>query len=271
MQLGLVSDVHLEFGGYNDPFGTGHVLLVAGDLHVAAYLASDRPELDEIKERSRSFFNRAREHYDHVVCVAGNHEHYQGIYDYTNAILCREFQNDRVHILERESIQVDDYIFYGATMWTDMNQNDLLTKKRLVTGMNDFAGAIQINDLGDIMERRLFTPDDAREIHLESLRGLQEVIDHPERNDRKIVVATHHCPHPNSTPPRYKHQTTMNGGYVSDLSAYMGDHVPLWVHGHTHDSCDYNVGPTRVVCNPRGYVGHALNRNFNPTLTLELP
>ncbi len=27
----------------------------------------------------------------------------------------------------------------------------------------------------------------------------------------------------------------------------------LWVHGHTHSSHDYRVGPCRVVCNPRGY------------------
>lgn len=27
----------------------------------------------------------------------------------------------------------------------------------------------------------------------------------------------------------------------------------LIVHGHTHDSCDYMIGDTRVVCHPRGY------------------
>jgi hypothetical protein len=27
----------------------------------------------------------------------------------------------------------------------------------------------------------------------------------------------------------------------------------LWIHGHTHDSFDYMVGETRVICHPKGY------------------
>ena len=26
-----------------------------------------------------------------------------------------------------------------------------------------------------------------------------------------------------------------------------------WIHGHTHIPCQYDLGDTRVVCNPRGY------------------
>ena len=31
--------------------------------------------------------------------------------------------------------------------------------------------------------------------------------------------------------------------------------IVLWTHGHMHDPLDYMIGDTRVVCNPRGYVG----------------
>ena len=50
----------------------------------------------------------------------------------------------------------------------------------------------------------------------------------------------------------------MNGGYHSDLSEFMFSHpqIKLWTHGHTHQKYDYMVGETRVVCNPRGYIGH---------------
>jgi hypothetical protein len=27
----------------------------------------------------------------------------------------------------------------------------------------------------------------------------------------------------------------------------------LWTHGHMHNTSDYLMGDTRVVCNPRGY------------------
>jgi hypothetical protein len=47
----------------------------------------------------------------------------------------------------------------------------------------------------------------------------------------------------------------MNGGYSSDLSAFILDHpqIKLWTHGHTHEDFDYMIGSTRIVCNPRGY------------------
>jgi hypothetical protein len=49
----------------------------------------------------------------------------------------------------------------------------------------------------------------------------------------------------------------MNGGYHSELSEFILDHpqITLWTHGHMHDPFDYNIGTTRVVCNPRGYKG----------------
>lgn len=46
----------------------------------------------------------------------------------------------------------------------------------------------------------------------------------------------------------------------------------LWIHGHTHDSFDYLLNGTRVVCNPRGYVKDGVNENprFDPELMIEV-
>jgi Icc-related predicted phosphoesterase len=44
----------------------------------------------------------------------------------------------------------------------------------------------------------------------------------------------------------------------------------LWVHGHIHSSSDYMIGGTRVICNPRGYLPHQPNRQFNPNLVVEV-
>jgi hypothetical protein len=57
----------------------------------------------------------------------------------------------------------------------------------------------------------------------------------------------------------------MNGGYHSDLSEFILDRpaIKLWTHGHTHEEFDYMIGDTRVVCNPRGYIGYEeLANNF---------
>ena len=40
--------------------------------------------------------------------------------------------------------------------------------------------------------------------------------------------------------------------------------------GHTHVTADYQVGTGRVVCNPRGYVGHGAVLDFEPTLVVEV-
>ena len=41
-------------------------------------------------------------------------------------------------------------------------------------------------------------------------------------------------------------------------------------HGHTHESFDYLVNGTRVVCNPRGYAPMELNPAFDPGLTVDV-
>jgi Icc-related predicted phosphoesterase len=44
----------------------------------------------------------------------------------------------------------------------------------------------------------------------------------------------------------------------------------LWIHGHTHDSFDYCIGNTRVVCNPGGYPGVEPNSRFVPGLVVRV-
>ena len=65
---------------------------------------------------------------------------------------------------------------------------------------------------------------------------------------------------------------TLNGGYMTELSEFILDNpeIKLWTHGHTHSSHDYQIGNTRIVCNPRGYAGYeAISENYKP-LTIEI-
>ena len=51
-----------------------------------------------------------------------------------------------------------------------------------------------------------------------------------------------------------------------------GTKVRLWVHGHMHDSFDYAVNGTRIVCNPRGYIKQGVTENamFDPAFTIDI-
>jgi Icc-related predicted phosphoesterase len=63
---------------------------------------------------------------------------------------------------------------------------------------------------------------------------------------------------------KHKNNMNINGSYASDLSDLILDTKPsLWFHGHMHTSFDYMVGDTRILCNPRGYIGHEINQNFD--------
>ena len=44
----------------------------------------------------------------------------------------------------------------------------------------------------------------------------------------------------------------------------------IHLHGHTHESFNYVMNGTRIVCNPRGYFPMELNTAFDPSLTVEL-
>lgn len=83
------------------------------------------------------------------------------------------------------------------------------------------------------------------------------------------IVVSHHLPHPRSIHHKYR-GSTLNPGFASDLSRLMGPPIAVWIHGHTHDSCDYVEEGTRIVCNPRGYGPFELNTAFDPMLTIEV-
>jgi Icc-related predicted phosphoesterase len=67
------------------------------------------------------------------------------------------------------------------------------------------------------------------------------------------VVVTHHAPSFRSISPEFA-KSPLNPGFASDLEKFILKHSPeIWIHGHIHESADYQIGKTRVVCNPLGY------------------
>jgi hypothetical protein len=86
------------------------------------------------------------------------------------------------------------------------------------------------------------------------------------------VVITHHAPSPKSIHPRFE-GSPLNACFVSDAERLLdGRRARLWIHGHTHDSFDYEVNGTRVLCNPRGYAKDGVNENraFDQDLRIEV-
>jgi hypothetical protein len=106
-----------------------------------------------------------------------------------------------------------------------------------------------------------------REIHFKRARWLAQRLAEPFAGS--TVVVTHHLPHRQSIHPKYA-GTRFNPCFASDLDHLVRAPVVLWVHGHTHESLDYVVNGTRVVCNPRGYFPSDPNPSFDPLGMVEL-
>jgi Icc-related predicted phosphoesterase len=94
--------------------------------------------------------------------------------------------------------------------------------------------------------------------------------------DENDVVITHHLPLNESISPRFMN-SDLNNFYVCDMSSLIKSRGPkLWIHGHTHDSKDYEVEhtltthKTRIVCNPRGYTPNDINPDFRKDWIIEL-
>ena len=256
MKLAIASDLHLEFGDC-ELLNTesAEVLILSGDILVVDDLrAWDSNNIlgeGTKSQRWHEFMQRCSNLFPQVIFVMGNHEHYHGNFS-SSASKLREFFGylPNVHILDREVRTFGDVTFIGGTLWTDMNNHDSLTLYHMRTMMNDFR-IIWHGDKG-----RKFSPEDSVTEHVKMKQYIDSVTQ--GNHDRKFVVCGHHSPSKLSTHPMYADDTIMNGGYSSDLSEFILDHpqIKLWTHGHTHHEFDYQIGETRVVCNPRGYAGY---------------
>jgi Icc-related predicted phosphoesterase len=256
MRIYYMSDLHLEFDVdslyfYNTLRVRGRhqyshdVLVLAGDISV-------KTDVEFIKLSSNKF--------KYVVVVFGNHEYYHGRIDKVEQITRASLSDCKnVHILQNESVTLDGVSFHGTTLWTDMNKGNPTTQNIVNGGINDFR-LIKYKNLAGAFYK--FGAKDAIKEHMIAKQFLADNI---KKGD---VVVTHMAPTYLSIHEKYKNDMHLNGAYASDLSELILDTQPaVWFHGHVHNSFDYQVGDTRVLCNPRGYSNSAdQNLIFNPEL-----
>jgi len=270
MKIHLVSDLHLEFGYQTLP--GGDVLILAGDVCEVRSLHREFHQTKLLDRepgafRCADFFEFECAKYEKVFMVMGNHEHYHGRFDKTYSQL-KDLLPAHVTLLEKECFEYQGVLFLGGTLWTDLNRGDPITVWTIRQMMNDYK-VVQHH----YAERNLYhklTPDVTVNEHRKTLQYFKFMLE--ERRDMPVVVITHMSPSFMSVNEKYKHETTSNGGYASELSEFILDHpnIKVWVHGHMHDPVDYQIGETRVLANPRGYVPYEERNGFNPDLYFEV-
>ena len=271
MKVSLVSDLHLEFG-YQELEG-GEVLILAGDIAEARSISKHHHSTKLIQDtpdtfyRCSEFFKWECEKYDQVFMVMGNHEHYHSRFDKTYDTL-KSILPKNVTLLENEVVNYKGVMFMGATLWTDLNKGDSLTAFHLKQGMNDYR-VIQNYYPAKQLYHKL-TPEHTAATHFKTKQYFRTVLE--MNREKPFVVITHHGPSYASINEKYRNESLMNGGYTSDLSELILDfpNIKTWVHGHMHDPIDYMIGDTRILANPRGYVGFEDTSGFRPDFYFEV-
>ncbi|OIR18046.1 3',5'-cyclic adenosine monophosphate phosphodiesterase CpdA [mine drainage metagenome] len=250
MRIHVLSDLHIEIAAYQPQPVECDVVVLAGDIgnHVQGM------------EWGRHSWP-AKE----ILYVPGNHEFYRlGRVETLRQMRVRANELG-VHLLDNDEVVIAGIRFLGSTLWTDF---DLFGEELKKAAMAE--GKKYLNDFRLIRERfRMFSPARSAQLHKTSRAWLAAKLQEPFPG--KTVVVTHHLPSARSVAERYRASLT-SACFASNLDELMGASA-LWIHGHTHDSFDYVLHGTRVVCNPRGYCRNPEkpeNLEFDPGLVVEV-
>jgi len=188
-----------------------------------------------------------------VIWVLGNHEYYGGWFRTSRDLARRRAKELGITLLDDDVAIFASVRFAGSTLWTDYNlyaRGDEAIRREHMGYARMYLNDHRHIDLeAGKMDR--FLPIHAREQHRESRAWLDRVLSEPFTGD--TVVISHHAPSPKSVSPQYAGDP-LTAAFVSDLDNLILARQPsYWIHGHTHQSFDYRLGRTRVLCNPQGY------------------
>jgi Icc-related predicted phosphoesterase len=175
---------------------------------------------------------------------------------------------ENVFFLDSGEALVGSVRFLGTTLWTDFA---LFGRERQEESMSAAGAAmtdyrrIRLQSAG----YRKLRPSDTLLMHEQQKAWLSKKFEEPFSGP--TVVVTHMAPSKKSVSSKYEHDL-VSAAYASNLDELV-PRADLWIHGHMHESFDYRIGKTRVVCNPFGYAsksGDAENSAFNSNFIIDI-
>jgi predicted phosphohydrolase len=223
------------------------ILIIAGDLWVGTKW---------IQWAGFSWIGTVAKRFKQVLVVHGNHDYWPAgrttVLNHTAKCreLIEELAIDNVQIMDRNTYEIDDVIFVGATLWTDMNRANPIDMQNMPY--------LMVPDGKIVWE----TAQEGRYSKFTSQRWVQMHYKHKDyiklvteqNKDKKIVVITHHIPVLHCGDPAYNGNAS-NAYYMSDLSEFILDnpHIKFWFHGHSHFQHETMLGETMIINNCVGY------------------
>jgi predicted phosphodiesterase len=209
-----------------------------------------------------------------VFYVAGNHDYWRGdLKDYNEDarrfIIEHNFkqpsEDTKIYFLYDGGFTIfkKSHLICGGTLWTDY----------LLHGESQKFPSMQAAQFGMNDHRKItygyrkFSTQDALDEFKRTKEAIDAALNYANDAELTPVVVTHHAPSEQSVNDKYAGDN-MNPAYASSLED-VARKADLWVHGHMHDSSDYEIYNCRVICNPRGYAtNYDLNQHFDPVLVV---
>jgi len=259
MRILPLSDLHLELWKEFSPkidivVSRPDVVILAGDIHTGA---------KAVEWAAQTFEGIP------VLYVHGNHEAYGKYLDSVQAEIAEACKAaSHVHFLNESELIVDGVRFLGATMWTDFclfGDDARETAMRKAEAVIMDYKRIRLTNNSD----RQLRAADTTKMHATQKHWLQMKL--AEKFSGKTVVVSHMAPSMLSVAERYA-DDIVSSAFASNMDEIVKQ-ADLWVHGHMHNSFDYQLGKCRVVCNPCGYMtrgGGMENGRFDPNLVVDI-
>ncbi len=254
----LASDIHTEF--FDEDQQTMDTLAeialppLPADSETTLLLAGDIGSMQK-PDNIAMFLRALAPRFQQILYIPGNHEYYFGDFTTSEGQMHRMLAG-AMRVSFAEQFRDEVLCVNATTLWTDFDKENPLSMDIAHRRMNDY----RLIRNGD----RPLWPSDTLQRHKEHVEWLKKGIGTGD------LVMTHHSPSLRSIPAEYLTER-VNGAYHSDLEWLIEEKKPaVWVHGHTHTACDYMIGGTRVICNPRGYGNQFKKNGYNATLTFEI-
>ena len=242
MKFQVLSDLHLEF--IPESMRLGFLQRLKVEDVDAVVLAGDVATHDCLRWALEWFTAE----YAHVIFVPGNHEYYGSSFEAVRGLLrLLSSLHDNLHVLDNDVVVIHGQRFVGSTLW-----------------FPDLPGN---NEHADLLSDFKVIEDFEQLVYAEAAQAEAFLRKEVQQGD---VVVTHHLPSYRSVHERFQ-GSELNRFFVFPQDELVEERQPaLWIHGHTHFSCDYQLGATRMLCNPHGYMDYGGNKEFNPRLVVEV-
>jgi len=257
----LASDLHLEFyqekvmAGKIDPFNLAdHIishdekdsnsnLILAGDILLIKYLKHFLP-----------FFENLSNRFENIIWIFGNHEWFKNTIKTERLNEAKDILSHlkNIHILENDIFETEDFIFFGTTMWSDINHGDYLTALEVAHVSYDYKKI-------DFKEGRSYSklrPRHVSGMFLKAKKFIEESLMKYKDSTKTKIVITHHAPLKAAIPEEY----LLNSDFWSDFGDINFNYFKeneiepdFWLHGHIHKTQFFKIGKTSIYSNPYGY------------------